>query len=426
MLKRILVFPCGSEIGLEIHRSIHYSTHFQLVGASSVDDHGRFVFEEYVDGLPHHLHPDFADRLAKVVQEYRIDAIYPAMDAVAETVKNLETKLGIVVIGSSPSVTCVCASKASTYENLRDVVPTPEYFHKLEHVKNFPVFIKPDRGYGSRNTHYASDVESARSFLAKFDPGSMLLLEYLPGQEWTIDCFTDRHGTLRFHAGRSRSRISNGISVHTIPSDAFQQDFENWANSINQKLHPRGAWFFQAKLDRNNKPKLLEVAARLGGSSSLFRCQGVNFALLSAFDAFNMDVSINRNNYIIELDRALDNRYKIDIEFQSIFVDLDDCLIVRGKINYLLVSFLYKAISEGKEIVLITRHHRDPLITLREHRISQLFDRIIHITSTNEKKSVHIDKVNAIFIDDSYAERIDVARLHNIPVFSPDMVEALL
>jgi len=101
MKKRILVFPCGSEIGLEIHRSLRYSTHFDLVGGSSVNDHGRFIFEEYVDGLPFHNQLGFEQKIAAVVQDYRIDAIYPTMDAVAETLQHLVDKLPCKVIGSN-------------------------------------------------------------------------------------------------------------------------------------------------------------------------------------------------------------------------------------------------------------------------------------------------------------------------------------
>ncbi len=36
-MKNILVFPCGSEIALEVHRSLQYSTHFHLIGANSID-----------------------------------------------------------------------------------------------------------------------------------------------------------------------------------------------------------------------------------------------------------------------------------------------------------------------------------------------------------------------------------------------------
>jgi hypothetical protein len=44
MKKNVLVFPCGSEIGLEVYRSLKHSIHFNLIGANSVDDHGRVVF----------------------------------------------------------------------------------------------------------------------------------------------------------------------------------------------------------------------------------------------------------------------------------------------------------------------------------------------------------------------------------------------
>ena len=47
--KNILVFPCGSEIALELYRALVHSKHFNLIGASSVDDHGRFVYHNYTE-----------------------------------------------------------------------------------------------------------------------------------------------------------------------------------------------------------------------------------------------------------------------------------------------------------------------------------------------------------------------------------------
>lgn len=420
---RILVFPCGSEIGLEIHRSLRYSTHFELVGASSVDDHGRFVYQEYFGGLPFYDASDFPERLSELIREQRIDAIYPAMDAVADALQQLAPQLGCRIIGSSPKATAICASKKATYALLEGIVPLPHAYLALEHA-TYPLFIKPDRGYGGRHCLKAQNTESAAQFLKNQPANSMLLLEYLPGKEWTIDCFSDRHGNLRFHGARGRDRISNGISVRTSPSNDFAEDFAHWAHAINGALHPRGAWFFQAREDVHGQPRLLEVAARLGGSSGLYRCQGVNFAMLSAFDAFDREISIAPNTYSLVLDRALDNHYKLDIDYQHIFVDLDDCLIVRGRVNHQLISFLFKSIDDGKKLTLITRHAQDPMATLRKHRLGELFDRIIHL-GTGEKKSNYIDQSAAIFIDDSFAERNDVFQIKNIPVFSPDMMEAL-
>ncbi len=43
----ILVFPCGSEIGLEVHAALRYAKDIQTHGASSVSDHGEFVYARY-------------------------------------------------------------------------------------------------------------------------------------------------------------------------------------------------------------------------------------------------------------------------------------------------------------------------------------------------------------------------------------------
>jgi hypothetical protein len=426
MTKRILIFPCGSEIGLEIHRSLRFSTHFELVGASSVEDHGRFIFSEYIGDLPLHNDPTFPLAIRKLVRKQGIDAIYPTMDAVANTLMKLGGELGVRIIGSSPETTAICASKLATYQALLSVVPVPEVFPFAGAILEYPVFLKPDRGYGARNTLLANNEAQASEHLARFEKDEMIIVENLPGQEWTIDCFSDRHGNLIFHGPRIRGRISNGISVHTQPSNEFTKDFAAWAQAINQKLHPRGAWFFQMKQDRYGQPKLLEVAARLGGSSALYRCLGINFALLSIFDAFDNEVTIRLNSYQIEMDRALGARFRLNIDYQTIYVDLDDCLILKGVINHQLLAFLYKAFSEGKTINLLTRHEREPLLTLKEYRISELFDRVIHLTDKAALKSDYINESRAIFIDDSYAERTEVSVRCDIPVFSPDMIEALI
>jgi hypothetical protein len=196
------------------------------------------------------------------------------------------------------------------------------------------------------------------------------------------------------------------------------------AENINRALKPRGAWFFQMKEDHAAQPKLLEVATRLGGSSSLFRSQGINFALLSIYDAFDLDVRLIPNNYEVELDRALNNRYRIDIDYDVIYIDYDDCLLVDGQPNPELISFLFRAINQKKKVILITKHAGNIKESLRRHRISDLFDEVIHLKS-GESKCDFINPERAIFIDDSFAERLAVKNQHGIPVFSLDMIEAL-
>lgn len=403
MKKRILVFPCGSEIGLEIHRSMQHSTHFALIGASSMDDHGRFVYESYIGGVPMHTDAGFAAALKEIIQTKQIDAIYPTMDAVAETLHNLAAELDVIVIGSSKETTAICADKRKTYAALHGDIPLAQSYNSLDEVEHYPIFLKPAIGYGARGAAKANNCKQAELLLETAASKSILIQECLTGTEWTIDCFSDRHGKLRFHGVRSRNRVSNGISVNTTECGRHAQEFAQWADTINRILKPRGAWFFQAKQATDGQPKLLEVAARLAGSSALFRIKGINFALLSCFDAFDQDVEILVNDFKVELDRALCNRYKLDIEYSHVYVDLDDCLIVDGKVNYELVALLYKAIDEGKHICLITRHRGDLNATLDKYRLTQIFDEIVHVTD-GRPKSDFIKAEKALLIDDSFAE----------------------
>lgn len=432
MKKNILVFPCGSEIALEVYRSVKDSTHFHLIGASSVDDHGKFVYEDYIGGLPFVSSADFLPIIKKIVKERNIDAIYPAMDAVIEILKTNESAIGCKVVSSPAETTQICLSKKKTYQALSTAIRTPAIYTKEfllddSSTNSFPVFAKPDIGYGSRGAKKIKTRSELKTHLADYP--SCILTEYLPGKEYTVDCFTNSNGELLFAKARERSRIMNGISVNTKPVTEKRELFHNFAEKINSVLTFEGAWFFQVKQDSESKLTLMEVASRFGGSSSLFRAEGVNFALMSLFQAFNIPVSVIENNYPIEMDRALDNRYRISLKYDEIFVDFDDCIYLDKKnVNTELVAFLYESLNKGTRISLLTKHDDEKLGKLDDLldklRIRQIFDRILHI-HPSERKIDHIDNTNAIFIDDSFAERKAVSEKWKMPVFSLDMIEVL-
>jgi hypothetical protein len=416
--KNILVFPCGSEIGLEIYRSLEFSAHFNLIGASSVDDHGKFVFENYIGDLPFYNSTNFIDEIYRIVKDYNIDAIYPAMDSVIALLKKNEEKFGCKVISSCTETTEICLSKTQTYNILNNHIIVPKIYNKPEDISTYPVFLKPDIGYGSRGVLKADTKQEVIDHKNKYP--QTIILEYLPGKEYTVDCFTDRQEKLLFVGPRERSRISNGISVNT-KTMKNEDRFSQIAKAINDAFSLDGAWFFQVKENEDGKLVLLEVASRMGGSSSTYRAKGINFALLSLFNAFNMPVFILENDFDVELDRALDNVYKFNIEFNHVYVDLDDTLIVDGKVNYKLVGTLYRFINQGKKIYLITKHKYDLQQTLLKNRLTGLFDNIIHLKQ-DENKSKFINHKNAIFIDDSFAERREVHKNAKIPVFGVDKI----
>ena len=421
--RNVLVFPCGSEIGLDIYSSVCYSTYFHLIGGSSVDDHGKFVYEDYIPNIPFANSADFIPVLARIVKDRKIDAIYPAMDFVITVLKEHEEELGCPVISSSLETTKICLSKELTYQKLQGAVLIPRIYNPDSiPIDQFPVFAKPKIGYGAKGTKLLKNQEETDAFIKGKD--DLLILEYLPGEEYTVDCFTNKDGELLYSAARKRNRIKDGISVNTFFVEE-QGEFESIAKAINNRIPFRGAWFYQVKRNKEGQLCLLEIASRLGGSSLLSRAIGVNFALLSLFDAFEYKVTISKNKYYVELDRALENKYKTNLVFDSVYCDYDDCLIIdKNMVNVELVKFLYKCINEKKKIYLLSKHDGDLEKELKDFRLDHLFDEVIHIDKQADK-SKYIKSSMAIFIDDSNAERNNIINKLHIPVFSPDMLDVL-
>lgn len=425
MKYNVLVFPAGSEIGLEIYRSLHLSTHFSIFGGSSVPDHARFVYRNYIENIPHVDEGSFIDRLNGIIDQNKIDFVFPAHDSVAVKLARAKSdgSLRCKVVGS-PLATCeIARSKRKTLETFQQLLPTPKLYKDVQELtqKDFPIFMKPDIGQGSKGTFLAKTLEDVTFYLQQ-DP-TLLMLEYLPGKEYTVDCFTNKDGKLLFSEGRERKRISNGISVSS--ETVNDERFTRMAHTINAQLQFRGVWFFQVKENNDNELILMEIAPRVAGTMGLVRSKGVNLALLSLFDALGQDVTIFENNYNITIDRALYNLYHHDLSYKHVYLDFDDLVIFEGQVNPMVMAFVYQCMNKKIKIHLLTKHKKQLEDSLKQYRLTSVFDDLIWIQDDTEKYS-YITEKDAIFIDDSFAERKMVYEKRKIPVFDAHMIESLI
>lgn len=422
--RRVAVFPAGTEIGLELHRSLQYATWFSTYGISSVEDHSRLVYQEWSGEVPWIGEPDFLTRLNSVLQREHIQYLYPAHDDALLFLARHRRELSAELVACPVETVEITRSKRKTYSFFQGEPFLPRVYAKIDEVDTYPVFAKPDIGQGSQG---ARILQSRADYDGMSREGKDLVLcEYLPGKECTVDCFTDRKGRLLFAKMRSRNRMRNGISVDSRVEDLPQAVWDI-AVAINGRLRFDGAWFFQIKQDNRGQWKLLEIAARIGGTSGLTRCLGVNLPLLTLYQAMGKQVDILENRLAMQVDRALVSRYRVDYPYQAVYVDLDDTLLSRdGGIHRIVLMFLYQAVGQGKRVILLTRHRGDLEKTLEKHCISQgLFHQVIQI-GEGEKKSDAIKEQEAILIDDSFAERTEVSRSRHIPVFDVDAVECLI
>ena len=421
-IKRILVFPCGSEVGLEIHRSLRFEKFIELFGGSSIDDHGKFVYENYIGNIPFYSESNFIQEINKVVSCHAINAIYPTMDSVVECIAKNQRHIKAIGIVPSSLTAAVCNSKLKTYQILNDTVITPKCYDSLSKIDRYPVFMKPPNSYGSRGTALVNTSVQAAAHLEKY-PES-LIMEYLPGPEYTIDCFTNREGQVLFAGPRLRKRVINGISVQASPYEGDCKVFEEMANMLNTLIEFRGAWFFQVRENFSSEKVLLEVSNRPAGGSSLCRNIGINLPLLTLFDRFGHNVKILRNSFHIELSRSLENKFELNLVCKKVYVDFDDCLCLGGKVNSMLVALVFDLRNKGKKIILLSRHKGDVKSRLRKLRLLEIFDTVFVIPKTH-RKSDYIEQDGSILIDDSYEERFEVSERLHIPVFAVDAIECL-
>jgi len=417
----VLVFPSGEINAIELHSALSSCVNIDLFGASSVDRHGPFVFKNYFSGLPYINEADFIPKLNKIIDEYSIDLIFPTHDTVALFFAENKEKIHSKVLTPDLQTANICRSKKKMYSFFSDCNFIPKIY-KLEESLKFPIFIKPDEGQGGKG---ASLIKSYGELEAIETIDNYVISEYLPGDELTVDCITDNKGALKGVFPRNRQRVFCGVSVAGQALNA-NSEIINIAQTINKRLNFLGLWFFQVKKDIMEHYKLMEISSRVGGGMCLTRARGVNLPLLSVYITMGFEIDVIQNNYHVQMDRTLINRYKTDIKYEHVYLDFDDTLVNDEKVNLDVIRFVFQCKNKDKKIHLLTKHEKNIYDTLkRVHIDPNLFYRIVQIPVDGEKYE-HINHQNAIFIDNAYRERHAVMIKCDIPVFDVDAIEVLL
>ncbi len=414
---RVLVFPAGETNAVEIWDALSRQVNIELYGASSVERVGRQLFSRYRNDLPRIDDPLFLPTFNGLLEAWQIDVVIPTHDTVVEFLSQIEDELAARLLTADAETARICRDKRLTYQAFAGAAFLPRIYESPEAIDAERVFVKPARGQGGQGARLIAPSEP-------IDWDSEVVCEFLPGEEVTVDCLSDRHGDLVGIFPRSRDRTFGGISVsgRTLEPD---DDIRAMAQAINDRLDFLGMWYFQARRDTHGRFKLLEVSARCSGSQVLTRARGVNLPLLSVYAAMGRDILVSENDYSVRMDRTLTTLFDIGCDFHHVYLDYDDTVINPRGVDPDIARLIYQFRNQGKAITLITRHDGDIRASLSRHALDEtLFAAIIHLRE-GEIKADHMDPAGAIFIDNAFAERLAVQRQHGIPVFDVDTTMVL-
>lgn len=406
--QNILIFPSGTEIANEIINALKNHKMYQLVFASSADiDYSSFLpnSRHYLPYVDDEL---FLDKLNDLVTKENIDYIIPAHDDAAYHLSKLESSINAQVIGQSFAINEVVRFKDKTYDTLQGIIPIAQIFdEKMPQESDFPVFVKPKKGQGSFDSVRLNNLTEFQGFFSTRIMNDYVIMECLMGEEFTIDCFSEK-GHLVYFGARTREKVTKGISVLSslVTDNSLKQQFREHATRISNFFDMHGLWFFQMKFNKDGNLRLLEIAPRVSGTMMLNRALGVNFVELAILQKQGYsNLSVAYNDIELSLARALVPIYKHNIVYENLYIDFDDTLFLdEQNINTDLIKLIFEAKNKKINVYLITKNDKNNLAqTLNNFGISNIFDDIYHLSQNDDK--TRFMKESSILIDDSFRER---------------------
>lgn len=315
-IKKVLFYPGDSDLGLEIINSLKFNKDIKLFSASKNPLKFDFPFHENHFIIPEIFERDYNNKLNKIIELNKIDFVYPAKDEYSiELVKN-ENNIPAKIISSPLNTWLITTSRSKMFHTFNNEFPI--------------VDINKNKGSG--------DVYKVR-------------------------CISDRERGIIFCEGMKCFEKLNRFSTKSL--FLHQKIFNNYAQKILKKIDLYGAWTFQIKENDNEIFELIDITPRLDLNAVIYRLLGINFPLLSIYECDGDNFQIIRNNYDIEPNQAQKKIYKILIPYNTVYIDIDDTIIIKNTLNIKIFKFLNQCIKHNKKIILITKHQEDVVKSLK-------------------------------------------------------------
>ena len=284
---------------------------------------GKFINKEFVQ-IPKATEDNFISALLNICQSKNIQIILPLVTKELlplATNKLIFEKVGIKVLVSSKEAIAIANDKAACYQYLAKKNIALPAFGIANNIDEFiktafdigypkmPFCFKPVHSNGSRGFRIVDDrvdewdqlfnqkpyntfityANALRIISSKPYP-QLLVAEYLPGDEYSVDCLT-QHGMAKLIVPRIRKKMINGISV--------QGEFVNdgaiikYCTDIIEAIGLHGNIGIQVKKTNNGQPLLLEINPRVQGTIVAGLGAGINLPLLAVKQEMGIPIEIS-------------------------------------------------------------------------------------------------------------------------------------
>ena len=246
---------------------------------------------------------DYVPRLLEIVREHHAKLLVPLTDVDLRSLARQRDKFEecgcTVMIGSEQAVT-LCRDKTRINSILAQAgLSTIQTFTLGEFRKMpfYPCFIKPVRGSASIGTSVLHSEKELNAHVATYGE-LMLVQEYVPGREYTIDIYRSRDGQVRCIVPRQRLAVRSGEVEKgiTVRDESLIQASLKFANLLGDLW---GVFCLQCRRaeEKNAPPRFFEVNPRFGGGTPLSIAAGANLPLYVIQEVLGMPITAKMGDF---------------------------------------------------------------------------------------------------------------------------------
>jgi len=290
---------------------------------------GKYLADEF-HVVPSAESPDFINALLEIAVREDVDVILPQVTQellpLAENISLFEAQNIAVAVAQKASIerandkwTVLEAARACGVPHPKAMLTCSEV-ELVQAVRAFgyparKVVVKPRLSNGLRGLRILSEDPWDVTRFLKEKPGSLeirledllvilrngrwpelIVQEFLPGAEYTVDVFRGRHGAVVIP--RLREEMRSGITFRARVE--LRADLEQFALQLAEELDLRYAFGFQFKLSEEGIPKLLECNPRVQGTMVTAVFAGCNVIWWAVQEALGEKVVPNKPSQSID------------------------------------------------------------------------------------------------------------------------------
>jgi carbamoyl-phosphate synthase large subunit len=283
---RILMTGAGGPSAISVWKSLSAQHEIHMADMDPCAAGLYLVAEDRRLLVPRGDAPELVPALLAACRARKIDLMLPTVDAefvpLALARADFEA-LGVALPISPLDCLRVCRDKHELLARVKGIVPVPDYEpltpEAAARVTSFPRFVKPRLGAGSRG---AEKITRREDLDALPQDGSILVQEYLPGEEYSVDVYVRGDGRVIAAVPRERMKTDSGIAVTARTVDV--PEVIEAARRVAEEIGVRYVANVQFKRAADGIFKLLEVNPRFPGTLPLTTAAGVDMPKLLVDD----------------------------------------------------------------------------------------------------------------------------------------------